>query len=93
MIKKYYLVNKSVNDLLNKRFVNHKGKRYASNRSYERKLRDIISDMSDTDIDKLLTQRQEIGNKIHEFVDDVKPINYLAIRTTTDYYFNISLGK
>ena len=84
LIKKYYLVNKSVNDLLNKRFVNHKGKRYASNRSYERKLRDIISDMSGTDIDKLLIERQEIGKKINKFVDYIKPIepmNYLAIRT------------
>ena len=96
LIKKYYLVGKSVNDLLTKRFVNYDGKRYASNWTYERRLRGIISDMSGTDLDKLLSERQQIGNKIHKFVDYIKPtepINYLASTTSKDYYFDSNFGR
>ena len=84
LIKNNYLVNKSVEDLLQKRFVNYDGKRYSSSWTYERKLRGIIEGMEGSEIDKLLTQRQQIGAKLHKYVDDVKKLdatNYLALHS------------
>ena len=66
LVKNYYLVDStSVDDLLYDRFVNFKGKRYSTSRSYERKLLKIMDIISqETDIDRLLSQRKDCDDSV-----------------------------
>lgn len=93
LITKYYLVdNKSVDDLLTTKFVNYKGKRYASNKKYEIKLIEIMNLMSQTTrIDDLLSERYVIKTKLDSLygISKVEEIVYMAYEYYDDEYFNL----
>ena len=76
LMKNYYLVDTiNVDNLLYNKFVNYKGKRYSTSKLYEKKLIEIMDVISNqTDIDRLLSKRQECDSLI-KALEPKKQIN------------------